>query len=118
MGHNNRYGRTKFTNILRCVQELNMANVKYPKAMEKFLSCGTSVGTTVGTSIDWLNDNIKIVLVDTGAYTYSATHEFLSDITSGARISICPNLTGKTVTNGTADANDPMFTGVPGTSIE
>lgn len=94
-----------------------MANAIYDKAREKFLSCGTTVGTTVGTSIDWANDNIKMVLVQTGVGHYVvnlATHEFLSDIVVGDRINICPNLTGKTITAGVADCNDPTFSSVTG----
>jgi hypothetical protein len=38
-------------------------------------------------AINWTGDNIKVVLVDNGAYTVNlTTHAFLSDIPSGARI--------------------------------
>ena len=53
-----------------------------------------------------LSDNVKALLVDTGAYTYSAAHEFLSDIPSGARVAASANLSSKTLT---VVANDVTF---------
>jgi hypothetical protein len=70
-------------------------------------------------SIDWDTDNIKAVLVDTGAYTVNlSTHQFLSDIAAGARISTSGNLASKTVTAGVADAADVVFTSVTGATVE
>ncbi|QOH56258.1 hypothetical protein [Rhodococcus rhodochrous] len=70
-------------------------------------------------SISWTNDNIKAVLVDTGAYTVNAaTHANLSDIPMPARIATSGNLTGKTATAGVADAADVTLTGVSGASAE
>jgi len=70
-------------------------------------------------SIDWDTDNIKAVLVDTGAYTVNlATHQFLSDVAAGARISISGNLASKTVAAGVADAADVVFTAVTGATVE
>lgn len=86
-----------------------MANALYDKGREKFLNA----------DIDWLVDNIKTVLVDTGAYTVNlATHEFLSDIAAGARIATSGNLTAKTSTAGVADADDIVFTAVTGVNCE
>jgi hypothetical protein len=66
-----------------------------------------------------LGGNVRLVLVDTGAYTYSAAHEFLSDIPSGARIATSGNVGGKTYTDGAFDFTTPVtFTGVTGASIE
>lgn len=72
-------------------------------------------------NIAWLTANIKGVLVDTGLYTPNlATHQFLSDIPSGARISTSGNLANKTSTAGVADADDVVFSSVgpAGTTIE
>lgn len=70
-------------------------------------------------SIDWDTNNIKAVLVDTGAYTVNlGTHDFLDDIASGARIATSGNLTSKTVTAGVADAADVTFTAVSGATVE
>lgn len=85
-----------------------MANVLYPKGKEALLTAG----------VNWTSDNIKVVLVDTGAYTYSAAHQFLSDVPSGARVATSAALTGKTATNGVADAADVAITGVTGATVE
>lgn len=89
-----------------------MANALYDLGREKFLGHAT-------IDLDWINDDIKAVLVDTGAYTVNlATHEFLSDIPVGARIATSSNLAGKTSTAGVADADDITFTGVTGATVE
>ena len=86
-----------------------MANALYDKARERFLT----------GQFNWTTDSIKAVLVDTGAYTVSLTsHEFLSDISSSARVSTSGAFTGKTTTGGAADANDITFSSVSGPSIE
>lgn len=86
-----------------------MANVIYPKwksAREKALTPDMSSSGTA----------IKAVLIDLADYTYSASHEFLSDIPSGARVAISPNLTAKTVSSsdGTFDAADTAFVAATG----
>lgn len=86
-----------------------MANGLYDKGRSKFLD---------GT-ISWSSDNIKIVLVDAADYTVSlSTHEFLSDIPSGARVATSDNLTTKTSTSGIADADNVTFTAVTGDPSE
>ncbi len=85
-----------------------MANVVYDKAREKFLNA----------DIDWAVDNIKAVLVDAADYTFSAAHEFLSDIAAGGRVATSGNLTSKTSTNGVADAADVTLTAVSGDPSE
>ena len=86
-----------------------MANSLYDKGRQKFLE----------GSLVWLTDNIKIVLVDNGQYTVNlATHEFLSDIASGARTATSGNFASKTSTAGVADAADITFTAVTGVQSE
>lgn len=86
-----------------------MANALYAKGRQGFLE----------GLIDWDTDNIKAVLVDTGAYTVDlATHDNLDDIAAGARIATSANLGSKTVTDGVADAADVVFTAVSGASVE
>lgn len=63
-------------------------------------------------TVNLTTDTIKAVLVDTGAYTFSAAHEFLSDIPAGARIATSPALGGKSDYYGFFDANDVTFTAV------
>jgi hypothetical protein len=86
-----------------------MANALYDFGRQGFLD----------GSIDWDTDNIKVLLVDTGAYTVNlATHEFHSDIAGAAIIATSANLASKTVTAGVADAADVTFTSVSGVSVE
>lgn len=83
-----------------------MTNFVYDKAREKFLT----------GALSWTGDTIKAVLVP-AAYTPNAgTHEFLTSIPSGQRISTTAALTGKTATAGVADAADTVFTAVSNAS--
>ena len=85
-----------------------MANVMYPKAKQGFIGGDLSLDT----------DNLKAVLVDTATYTYSATHEFLSDIPAGERVATSANLTSKTIVDGTFDSDDILYTAVTGDPSE
>jgi hypothetical protein len=85
-----------------------VANTLYPKGRQKFLEGG----------IAWLTDTIKVILVDTAAYTYSSSHEFLSNIPVGARVGTAVTLTTKTSTNGVADADDVTFVALTGAELE
>lgn len=61
--------------------------------------------------------NIKMALVDTGTYTFSQTHEFLSDL-SGI-VDTSPNVSGITVSDGgTIDCDDTVVTAVAGATVE
>jgi hypothetical protein len=60
--------------------------------------------------IDMLVDNIKVVLVDTGQYTFNAAHQFLSDVAVGARVATSGNLANKSTTGGVFDADDITIT--------
>lgn len=85
-----------------------MSNL-YTKAKDAFLT----------KKIDWLTDDIKVVLVDNDDYTVNlTTHEFLSDIPAAARVATSANLTGKTVSGGAVDADDVQFTTVTGHQSE
>lgn len=86
-----------------------MANVLYPQARRGFLE----------GQIFWLTANIKAVLVDTGLYAPNfATDTYLGDIPPAALVATSPNFTGKTSTDGVADANDLVFVTVVGPTIE
>lgn len=68
--------------------------------------------------IDWVNDTIKAVLIDTAYYTFDVTHDWLSDIAAGARVSTVA-LVGKSMSaEGACDANDALFTALTGPSVE
>lgn len=84
-----------------------MTNALYPKAKEKFLDA----------LIDFPTDTIKIALIDTGVYTYSASDEFYS-AASAAQIGTPVTLASKTITSGVFDAADVTFTSVTGASVE
>lgn len=84
-----------------------MASSLYPKGKEKFLT----------GAINLSSDTIKVAMVDTGTYTYNATHEFYSSV-SAAVIGTPQTLGTKTVTDGVFDAADATFTAVSGASVE
>jgi hypothetical protein len=90
-----------------------MANAIYPNAKKQMLQGG----------IDLSSVNVKALLVNVSGggttYTYSASHEFLSDSPSGARIAVSGSLASTTFGNdGSFDSDDPTFSGVTGDSIE
>ena len=86
-----------------------MANALYDLGRQAFLE----------GSIAWFTDSIKAVLVDTTLYTVNlATHQFLSSIASGARVSTSGNFTTKTSSAGVADADDVTFSLVTGAQVE
>ena len=87
-----------------------MASAIYPKFKQQILGAGTNTDLTSGT--------VKCVLVDTGTYTYSTSHEFLSDVAGGARIGTPQTIGSKTVTNGVFDGADITFPSVSGASVE
>lgn len=84
-----------------------MANALYPTGRNAFLT----------GDIDWLADDIRIVLVDVG-YVYSEAHDFLDDVTAGFRVATSSALTGKTASTGVADADDVTFAALTGDDVE
>ncbi len=86
-----------------------MANTLYDFARQRFLEA----------QINWMTDTVKVILVDTGAYTpQTGIHQYLSDIPTSARIAGPVTLTSKATTGGAADAADCTFVSVTGNSIE
>ena len=83
-----------------------MANAVYPIAKKALLDA----------DIDLLTDTIKIVLL-TSSYTYSASHDFLNDITAGYRVSTSAALSSKTTTGGAFDAADVTYTALTGSTV-
>ena len=70
-------------------------------------------------NLNWLSDDVRAILVDTGLYTVNlTTDQFLTVIAGGARISVSGSLTTKTATAGVADADDVSFTAVTGATVE
>lgn len=85
-----------------------MANAIYPKAKETALQGGLNMSA----------GNVKAVLVDGADYTYSASHQFLSDVAGAGRVATSGNLGTKTFTSGTFDSADFAFTAVTGDPCE
>lgn len=73
-----------------------MANKFYPKGAEKTLSA----------QVNFLTHTISAVLVPS-SYTYSDSHEFLSDL--GTVVGSAVDLAAKSITGGVFDADDPAF---------
>lgn len=85
-----------------------MANALYPKWREALMQAAANSG---------LNGTVKIALVDTAVYTYSAAHDFLDDL-STARVGTDQTLGSKTFANGVFDAADPTWPTGGGVSVE
>jgi hypothetical protein len=89
-----------------------MANAVYPEYKQNLLA---------GTSNRDLDNNTAtdgpfVALVDTGTYTYSASHEFYSSL-SGI-VGTDQRITSPTVADGTLDGGDLTYTSVSGNSVE
>lgn len=86
-----------------------MSNVIYPKFKEYALTTLLGAGATVAAA------DVRFILVDLADYTYSASHEFLSDVPSGAQVAVtAAGAASKTFTNGTFDCADSTFSAVTG----
>lgn len=85
-----------------------MANAIYPKYKEAVLQSAANSSLT-GT--------VKVALVDTGTYTYSAAHEFLSSLTGRVGTDQTIGAT-KSYTNGVFDGGDVTFPTVSGATVE
>jgi hypothetical protein len=85
-----------------------MANAIYPKFKEAILTGAANSNMSSGT--------VKVALVDTGTYTYSASHEFLSSLSG--RVGTDQTIGSKTFANGVFDGADVSFPSVSGASVE
>ena len=85
-----------------------MANAIFPLYKQALLNGSANTNMSSGT--------VKVALVDTGTYTYSAAHEFLSSLTG--RVGTDQTIGSKTFTNGVFDGADVTFTAVSGNSVE
>ena len=82
-----------------------MANALYPLWKEQLLQFTTNNNLSAGT--------VKVALIDTGTYTYSAAHQFYSSA-SAAAIGTPQTIGSKTFTNGVFDGADVTYTAVTG----
>jgi hypothetical protein len=88
-----------------------MANAIFPKFKQSLLSGDTNTALTgSGTT------GLYAALVDTGAYTYSASHQFYSSL-SGI-VGTDQEIGNVTLTNGLIDGDDVTFSSVTGNSAE
>lgn len=86
-----------------------MANALYPLWKEQLLQFTANNNLSAGT--------VKVALIDTGTYTYSAAHQFFSSA-SAASIGTPQTIGTKTFTNGVFDGGNVTFTAVTGNSVE
>jgi hypothetical protein len=84
-----------------------MANALYPKWKEAIAQSSANSALT---------NTVKVALVDTGAYTYSASHEFLTSLTGV--VGTAQTIGTKTYTNGVFDGADVTFPTVTGNTAE
>jgi hypothetical protein len=88
-----------------------MANKVYPKYKKALMSGGANVNLLTG--------NVKTLMVDLGAYTYSDAHEFLSDIPEAAVIGTSGVISGKSVSDAAAFlSTNSHWDSVSGVSVE
>lgn len=86
-----------------------MANALYPLWKEQLLQFTANNNLSAGT--------VKVALIDTGLYTYSAAHQFYTSATAAA-VGTPQTIGSKTFTNGVFDGADVTFTTVTGNSVE
>ena len=85
-----------------------MPNAIYPKFKEALWLQSANSNANTGT--------VKVALVDTGVYTYSAAHEFLTSLTGV--VGTAQTVGSKTFTDGVFDGADVTYTAVTGNSAE
>lgn len=86
-----------------------MANALYPKWKQALLE--------FTANNDLAGQTVKVALVDTGIYTYSAADQYYSAV-SAAVVGTPQTIGSKTFTNGVFDGADVTYTAVSGSTIE
>lgn len=85
-----------------------MANAIYPLYKQSILAGDANVSLTGGT--------LKAALVDTGVYTYSAAHQFLTSLTGV--VGTAGTVATVTVANGLIDGDNVVYSAVSGNTAE
>lgn len=80
-----------------------MANTLYNVARSQFLEA----------QINWDTDDIKVLLIKTAEYSFTASHQTLADVAAVARVGTAQTLVTSVTTDGAADADDVTFPAVP-----
>lgn len=88
-----------------------MANAVYPLYKEALLGAAANSALTGSGAT-----GLFVALVDTGAYTYSAAHQFYSSL--AGVIGTDQEIASPTLTAGVVDGGDVTFTAVSGNSVE
>jgi hypothetical protein len=81
-----------------------VANFVYPSAKQMLLEA----------NLNWLTDPIYAILINTQYYAASLGHTSLADVDAQAFVVSSSLLTGRTTTNGVADADDLVFSPTAG----
>lgn len=68
-------------------------------------------------NLDWVADDIRVALIDTGTYTFSQAHQDMADV-SGIVAQSAASLANKSASAGVADADDHVIASVSGATIE
>lgn len=89
-----------------------MANAVYPLYKGFLLTAAASVSLNVNDA----TDGPFVALIDTGLYTYSAAHDFYSDLTGV--VGTDQRIATPTTVNGLFDGDNVTYTAVTGNSIE
>jgi hypothetical protein len=87
-----------------------MANAVYPLYKQALLDGDSNIDLNDGT--------VKVALIDTADYTYSAAHDFLDDVAGAAIVGTAQTITNTTVASGVFDGDNVTFTAVTGDTIE
>lgn len=90
-----------------------MPNAIYPLYKQSLLAGDANADLDNNT----VTDGVYVALIDTGVYTYSASHQFYSSAVAGA-VGTPQRITSPTVTNGVLDGGDVTFPAVTGASAE
>lgn len=89
-----------------------MANAIFPRYKGFLLTASANVSLDQNDT----TNGIYCALVDTGIYTYSASHDFRDDLTGV--VGTDQRISTPTTTNGTFDGDDLTYTSVTGASVE
>jgi len=84
-----------------------MANVWYQEAVEAFSK----------KLLDWEGDDFRALFVTSG-YSFSQSHEFLSDVAGGNRVGSAVALTNKVASNGGLLADPTLFSNFAGSAVD
>lgn len=89
-----------------------MSNNVYPKFKQSLLDADANVSLNENTT----DDGVYVALVDTGTYTYSAAHQFYSDLSGIVGTPV--RIGNTTIVNGLLDGDNVTVSAVSGATVE